>query len=123
MSVAAQKLAEPIFNDQVRADIDRVFTAQQAYALELRKSTAEERIAKIKKLLEAVENRREDIYAACYADFKKPESEVDIGEIMAIVSEAKHAIKSLKQWMKPVQAAAMLKERISGLIFSYEMGR
>lgn len=102
MSVAAEKLAEPIFNEQVRADIERVFAKQQAYALKLRDSTAAERIAKIKKLRDAVLARRDDIYKACYNDFKKPESEVDIGEIMAIVSEANHAIKSLKKWMKPV---------------------
>ena len=102
MSVAAEKLAEPIFNEQVRADIERVFAKQQAYALKLRDSTAAERIAKIKKLRDSVLARREDIYKACYNDFKKPESEVDIGEIMAIVSEANHAIKSLKKWMKPV---------------------
>ncbi len=103
MSVAAQKLAEPIFNDQVRADIERVFAKQQAYALKLRSSTAAERIAKIKKLRDAVLARREDIYKACYDDFKKPEAEVDIGEIFAIVGEANHAIKSLRQWMKPVR--------------------
>ncbi|MGB1581935.1 MAG: aldehyde dehydrogenase family protein, partial [Nevskiales bacterium] len=103
MSVAAQKLAEPIFNDQVRADIDRVFAKQQAYALELRHSTASERIAKIQKLLDTVLARREDIYKACYNDFKKPEPEVDIAEIMSVVGEAKHTIKSLKKWMRPVR--------------------
>ncbi|GJL74527.1 MAG: aldehyde dehydrogenase [Nitrosomonas sp.] len=84
------------------ADIKRVFAKQKSHALTLRNSTADNRIAKIKKLRDAVLERRESIYRACYDDFRKPETEVDLTEIFPVKLEANHAIKQLKKWMKPV---------------------
>lgn len=81
--------------------INAVFASQQARAVQLRQSTAAERIAKITRLRDAVLARQDDIYAAMRADFNKPEAEVDLGEIMIVKQEANHAIKQLKQWMKP----------------------
>ena len=54
-----------------------VFESQGLSAQRLRSSTARERIAKIKKLRDVMLSKREDIYAACFADFKKPQGEVD----------------------------------------------
>ena len=101
MNAAAQEIISP--SHELEGEIKRVFEKQKAYALKLRTSTAAERIAKLKKLRDAVLARQEDIYKACYADSKKPETEVDLAEIFAVVSEANHAIKKLKQWMKPVK--------------------
>ncbi len=104
MSAAVQEVInQPVASDSLDAEITRVFNLQKAHALVLRKSTAAERIAKLKKLRDAVLDRQENIYKACYADSKKPETEVDLTEIFPIVSEANHAIKQLKQWMKPVR--------------------
>ncbi|HEY9545644.1 MAG TPA: aldehyde dehydrogenase family protein [Solimonas sp.] len=82
-------------------DIHRAFAAQHETALRLRTSTVKERIAKIQRLLDAVLAHRDAIYDAAYKDFKKPPAEVDLAEILPIVSEAKHAMRSLKGWMKP----------------------
>ena len=41
------------------------------------------------------------MYAAAAADFGKPEAEVDLAEIMPVVSELAHIRKKLKRWMKP----------------------
>ena len=41
------------------------------------------------------------IYRAAAKDFSKPESEVDTGEILMVLSELKYARKNLKRWMKP----------------------
>jgi aldehyde dehydrogenase (NAD+) len=68
-----------------------VFDAQAATALRLRSSTAKERIAKIQKLRDAVIAHTEDWYRAAYLDFKKPQGEVDLAEILPVCVEANHA--------------------------------
>lgn len=82
-------------------DIRSAFEAQGPAALRLRTSTAQERIAKIRRLLDAVLAHRDAFYEAAYRDFKKPPAEVDLAEILPVVSEAKHAMRALKGWMKP----------------------
>jgi aldehyde dehydrogenase (NAD+) len=78
-----------------------VFERQQATAFRLRTSTAQERIAKIRCLRDAVIAHADEWYAAAYADFKKPAGEVDLAEILPICVEANDAIRHLKHWMKP----------------------
>ena len=83
------------------SEIQRVFERQRDAAIRLRTSTAEERIAKIRKLHDAVMAHREQIHEAAYKDFKKPPAEVDLAEVLPVISEAKHAMRALKGWMKP----------------------
>ncbi|WP_028008413.1 aldehyde dehydrogenase family protein [Solimonas flava] len=83
--------------------IRHAFDAQWATALRLRSSTARERIAKIQRLLDAVLAHREAFYEAGYKDFKKPPAEVDLTEVLPVVAEAKHAMRALKGWMKPMR--------------------
>ena len=83
--------------------MQEVFDRQAATALRLRSSTADERIAKIRKLRDAVIAHTEDCYHAAYADFKKPPGEVDLAEILPICVEANDAIRKLKKWMKPTR--------------------
>ena len=80
-----------------------VFDSQAATALRLRSSTAKERIAKIRKLRDAVIAHTEDWYRAAYLDFKKPQGEVDLAEILPVCVEANDAIRHLKKWMKPTR--------------------
>jgi len=83
--------------------IKEVFDAQAATALRLRSSNAKERVAKIRKLRDAVIAHKEDWYRAAYLDFKKPQGEVDLAEILPVCVEANHAIRHLKKWMKPTR--------------------
>lgn len=83
------------------AEIRRIFDRQRETAIRLRTSTAQERIAKIRKLHDAVMAHREAFYEAAYLDFKKPPAEVDVAEILPVISEAKHTMRALKKWMKP----------------------
>lgn len=78
-----------------------IFALQAATALRLRQSTWQERVAKIRRLREAVIARTEDWYRAGQADFGKPPGEVDLGEILPVCVEANDAIRNLKKWMKP----------------------
>jgi len=78
-----------------------VFHRQEPTALRLRSSTSAERIAKIRKLRDAVIAHKEQLYAAAYADFRKPKGEVDLAEILPVCVEANDAMRHLKKWMSP----------------------
>lgn len=104
MNTAAEQLSQA--PNASENDIQRVFDKQKVHARALRKSTASERIAKLKKLEKVVLDRAEDIKKAAAADFRKPTLEVDLSEIFPIVSEIRHAKKKLKKWMKPRRVRA-----------------
>jgi len=99
MSTAVSHL--PFAANAVEAEIKRVFERQRETALRLRSSSADERIAKIMKLHDAVMANRQAFYDAGYKDFKKPPAEVDLAEILPVISEIKHLKRKLKGWMKP----------------------
>ena len=101
MSVATQPAAaDPRFENAAIADMKRIFSKQQATALQWRTSVASARIARLDKLRDALLEREEAIKAACAADFGKPEPEVDIGELIPILAEIKATKKHLKKWMR-----------------------
>lgn len=81
--------------------LQTLFAQQAATALRLRSSTAAERIAKIRRLRDAVLARTEAWYAAAQADFGKPAGEVDLGEILPVCMEANKAMRRLQRWMRP----------------------
>lgn len=71
-------------------------------------TTARERIAKIRRLHDAILRHRDDIRAALWADYRKPPAEVDLSEILPVVQEARYAARRLKRWMKPRRVATPL---------------
>jgi len=83
------------------AEVRRVFEAQFATAIRLRRSMAEERVAKIKKLKECVLAHTADLHQAMFNDFRKPAVEVDLTEILPVVAEANECIRKTRKWMKP----------------------
>ena len=98
--MTAAILAMPQANT-LDAEARRVFEKQFAKAIALRRSTAAERIEKIKKLRDAVLAHSAEFYAAMAKDFKKPAVEVDLTEILPVVAEANDNIRKVKKWMKP----------------------
>lgn len=86
--------------DTDQQTIERLFSAQKDTALALRRSTAKQRIEKLERLRALMFARRDDIMAACHADFAKPSAEVEVTEILPVVAEAHHAMRKLKSWMK-----------------------
>jgi aldehyde dehydrogenase (NAD+) len=80
--------------------MDAVFQRQGATALRLRSSTAAERIAKIRRLRDAVIAHTDDWYQAAQQDFRKPPGEVDLAEILPVCLEANDAIRNVRKWMK-----------------------
>lgn len=83
------------------AEVRRVFEKQFDTAIRLRRSTADERIAKIKKLKESVLAHTAALHTAMEKDFRKPAVEVDLTEILPVVAEANDAIRHTRKRMKP----------------------
>ncbi|MCS6967251.1 MAG: aldehyde dehydrogenase family protein [Bernardetiaceae bacterium] len=82
-------------------NLNSIFAQQQQTALEFRKSTAKERIERIKRLVAAIEKNEADLVNAVYTDFRKPPQETTATEILSSLMDARHAIAHLPNWMKP----------------------
>lgn len=82
-------------------EIKKIFEKQQRNRWNVSKSTARERIVKLKRIRDAILARRTEIQQAIYNDFKKNPGETDITEIYPTISEINHTIRHLRKWMKP----------------------
>ena len=103
MSQVMMHVVDPNTGESDPVVIRQVFDRQLATALQWRESTAAERIARLKKLRDAMMARREDFYAAFQKDYSKPAPEVEGTEFMPVLDEIRHAIGSLKKWMRPTK--------------------
>jgi len=92
----------------MQLEMSRVFERQSDFALQLRTTSADQRIAKIRSLMQAVLKYRDEILGAAHADFRKPATEAELTEIFPVVAEAKYAIRHLKKWMKPKRVVPTL---------------
>ncbi len=82
-------------------EMHRIFRLQQAHQYVLARTTAKERIAKLKRLHGAMLDFSEEIYFALGQDLHKGKTEVDITEIGIVNTEIRHTIRNLKSWMAP----------------------
>ena len=90
------------------------FQGQAATALRRRTSTADQRIAKLKRLKEAVERHAPALYEASFKDYRKPSLEVDITEILPIV-ETRSKSYSIKEVYFNTLAPELAAERLRQL--------
>ncbi|HEX2798014.1 MAG TPA: aldehyde dehydrogenase family protein, partial [Immundisolibacter sp.] len=86
---------------RLQDEINRVFALQQARKIELRQTTAEQRLEKLRRLRAAVIAHKADIVAAAHADMRKQPVEALLGEIMPVTQGIDLALKHLKRWMRP----------------------
>ncbi len=93
---------------KIRARIDEVFHAQTAHHKHVGRTTLRQRKLKLKAMLRWTYDHRLDIQAALKSDFRKPEAETDLSEILVVTSEIKHALKHLEEWMEPRPASPSL---------------
>ncbi len=89
-------------------DIERIYEAQQRNRASVGATTAAERIEKLRRFERLVLARRDEIRTAMWEDYRKPAAEVDLSEIYPVVSEARHAIRHLRSWMKPKRVPTRL---------------
>jgi len=88
--------------------IDRIYEAQQTNRAAVANTTAAQRIEKLRRLERAMFAHRDDIRAAMWEDYRKPPEEVDLSEIYPVVSEARHAMRHLRKWMRPKRVGTRL---------------
>ncbi|HVE72554.1 MAG TPA: aldehyde dehydrogenase family protein [Thermoanaerobaculia bacterium] len=93
--------AFPQLITEAHNEIERLYRIQQEHRAAVGATTAAQRIAKLRRLEQAMHDRRDEIRAAMWKDYRKPAAEVDLSEIYPIVSEARHAIRHLRRWMRP----------------------
>ena len=93
----------------INKDIESLFLLQKNNLLNIAQSSAKERIAKIKKVMNWVLTNENRIAESLYADYKKHPAEIKISEIMPVIGEAKYIIKNLGQWMRPEEVETPLK--------------
>lgn len=82
-------------------DLQNIFSLQTNNRWNISKSSASDRIKKLKLLKEEILKRREDIKLALFNDFKKPYAETELTEIHSSLDEINFAVKHLNSWMKP----------------------
>ncbi len=83
------------------ASLDALFARQHAARWRVAATSADQRKAKLRALLDALLARRADAQAALAADFRKAPEEVDLTELYPVISEIKVALRQLSRWMKP----------------------
>jgi aldehyde dehydrogenase (NAD+) len=89
-------------DEQARKNpFQEAFERLQARRWDMARTSAKERIARLEKLRHAIVARREAIYQALHADFRKPSAEVESSELLMLLGELAHTVKHLGKWMKP----------------------
>jgi aldehyde dehydrogenase (NAD+) len=85
----------------VYADYKRIFDKQRGKSAYIALTDAKERKEKLKKIQAYLMAHQAEVEKVMYDDFRKPASEVLLGEVYSITSEIKFACKNLKSWMAP----------------------
>ncbi|MEM1178044.1 MAG: aldehyde dehydrogenase family protein [Acidobacteriota bacterium] len=86
--------------------LDEIFERQRQARWQIPDLAARRRT--LKRLVRWVEKNSKAIRQAGAADFNKPALEVDLTEIVPVLSEARFALKHLKGWMKPQKVKTVL---------------
>lgn len=95
-------------HDPDLAVLEQHFHAQGPVALNLRRSSARDRIGKLRRLRAALLQRRQAFYQAFARDFRKPHVEIELTEFLPVVDELRHAIRHLRKWMRPIRVQPTL---------------
>lgn len=84
----------------INVDLEALFDSQRRKAIQLKKSTAADRIVTLTKLKQAINDASGAIVQALYNDYKKPAEEAAL-ELGPITDEIDFAIGFLESWMQP----------------------
>lgn len=101
MALAQTAAGPPHVADADPSRVREAFESQRETALAWRESTAAERIARLKRLREAVLARREALHDAFLRDYRKSPTEVEASEMLPLMDEMRQAIGRVRRWMRP----------------------
>ena len=87
----------------VQADVQSLFELQRRTAPQIAATTARERIAKLKKIERYLldDSKMQGLLDAMHQDFRKPEAEVRLTEILVVLQHLRHTRRNLRRWMQP----------------------
>jgi aldehyde dehydrogenase (NAD+) len=100
-TLTAPSKSIPISPNTKLEEIFRIFATQQKNKQHVKDSTAKERKAKLKKLIDTTLEYRTKIEEAAFADLHKPPVETGYAEIYNVIAECKYAIAHIDDWMAP----------------------
>ena len=83
-------------------NVSRVFDLQLEHQWQVKRSSAEERIATLKRLKSAIQAREAEIKKALHADLRKNNTAAGL-EISLTYTDIDDAVENLTEWMKPVK--------------------
>ena len=90
-------------------DFQPLFERQKTHFEEtVRVSSARERIAKLRRIRDYIFAHQGALREALHRDFRKPAAEVDSTEIYPVITEIRHAVRHLREWMRPRRVSAPL---------------
>lgn len=95
-------------DEELKKEINQVFEKQKANRIKLANTTAKERKEKLKRLLNEILSRQDEICAAVYKDIRKASEETKLTEIFAVTTELKHTIRKVGKWMRPRRVSTPL---------------
>lgn len=93
----------PISPNVQPEEILRIFNLQKKNTQNLKNTTAKERKNKLNKLKDIILSSQTKIQRAVFMDLRKAAVETDFAEIFAVVSEIRHVVSNLDEWMRPVE--------------------
>jgi aldehyde dehydrogenase (NAD+) len=82
--------------------IGEAFERHRAHQWTVRARPAAERKRRLQALLSAIVARRETLFEAMHADFRKNRTESELSEIQLVLTELREAIAHVEDWMRPV---------------------
>lgn len=87
----------------IQTEVQTLFELQKAHAPHVAASTARARIAKLRRLEAYLldEEKMSGLYEALHKDFRKPEAEVRLSEIIVVIQHLRHTRRHLRRWMQP----------------------
>lgn len=80
--------------------ISTAFELQKSYKTQMRNTSCEYRLNKLKKFKALLLKRKEEVNQALASDFNKPKVETELTEIMPVISMINLLEKELSSWMK-----------------------
>lgn len=78
----------------------KIFNELKEQSFQNRFDTPKKRIENLRQIQKWIKSNSDKIYAALYADFKKPQFETEVSEILVVLTELKFFIDHLPDWMQ-----------------------
>ncbi|HQR36899.1 MAG TPA: aldehyde dehydrogenase family protein [Blastocatellia bacterium] len=105
---SAESVHESAGTAPVIARVNALFDAQRAHRWTMARTTASERATRLRQLKQAIIARKQDLFDAIHADFRKHQVEVELSELQPVLQEIDHTIKHLAKWMRPRRVSTPL---------------